>query len=390
MEKNNMGVILDTRKKSVVTGLENLNHLITIENFPAYIGNTVSPRIEDIHNDLIFDICKDSGIIQLRNTLDPNIVYPRYHSEAIGNVWAQHHVQLSKLIIDIIHKNPNLKNVIEVGGSNAGLSSLVLADSNTIHSWLIVDPNCSEGSTTIDSRIKFINEFFDPKIIKTNPDLIIHSHTLEHMYDPNDFLNSISKSIPAEGYQIFSVPNFYSYLKNKFINTLNFEHTLFLTEDIIDYLLEKNNLEILDKVYYLDHSIFYVTKKTKRQLNPILPNKYEEYKEMYLNCIDYYKNLVVELNNKMQDFDNEIYLFGGHVFSQFLINLGLNTKKIKCILDNSILKNNTRLYGCDLNIKLPGEAGISNGAAIILKVGAYKNEIVDTIKSINPNVLFWE
>lgn len=383
-----MKVINNIRTTSVVTNNSNIEDLFTIHNFPIFIGNTTQDPDKDIFTDMIFSICKDSGVIQLKKTIDPNLIYSGYHSEAIGLVWENHHIELSNIIENIVEEN-TINSVLEIGGSNAKLPLMVLKTKNTIKNCTIVEPNIPPILPTHD-KISFISDFFNPELITDKPDLIVHSHTLEHMYDPNLFLQQISDVLEEGGKHVFSVPNLFKYLQNKFVNTLNFEHTIFLTEEVIDYLLIKNKLEIIDKVYYLDHSIIYITKKNSSLVNNVLPNKYEEYKNMFLEYIKYYKNLINDLNNKMDTFNEDIYLFGGHVFSQFLITLGLQTSNIKCILDNSHLKHNTRLYGSDLVIKSPKEIEISNNSAIILKVGGYKEEITNGLISINPTLIFWE
>jgi hypothetical protein len=379
----------DTRTTSVITGNRNLETLFTIEDFPVFIGNTTQDQKDDMSSDMVFDICNDCGIVQLKNTISPDLIYSKYHSEAIGSVWENHHIQLADIIRLNTSKNA-IDSVLEIGGSNAKLPSIVLKTNNDIEKWTIVEPNIPSDYQHIDKKITFISDFFKPELIVDKPDLIVHSHTLEHIYDPDLFLQQISNVLEEDKMHIFSVPNLFRYLQNKFINTLNFEHNIFLTEEIIDYLLSKNKLEIIEKVYYLDHSIIYVTKKNSNLIDPILPNKYDEYKNMFLDYIDYYKNLVSDLNNKIDTFNGDIYLFGGHVFSQFLIALGLKTDNIKYILDNSPLKHNTRLYGTNLIIKSPNEIQIADNSAVILKVGGYREEIINGLTSINSKLIFWE
>jgi hypothetical protein len=92
----------------------------------------------------------------------------------------------------------------------------------------------------------------------------------------------------------------------------------------------------------------------------------------------------------MIESNSDIYLFGAHVFSQFLISMGLNTEKIICVLDNSLIKNNTRLYGTNLTIKNPKEVNLKDNSIIILKVGNYRDEIISGLMSINSNIILWE
>ena len=65
-------------------------------------------------------------------------------------------------------------------------------------------------------------------------------------------------------------------IKNGYSNAMNFEHPYFLEESMIDYLLKKNGFKILKKKKYLNHSIFYKTKKTTNNSKKI--NVYRKFK----------------------------------------------------------------------------------------------------------------
>ena len=53
--------------------------------------------------------------------------------------------------------------------------------------------------------------------------------------------------------------------------------------------------------------------------------------------------MIRDYNDKLARIESPIYLFGAHVFSQFLIQMGLNTTKIVNILDNDKNKQGKRL-----------------------------------------------
>ena len=52
---------------------------------------------KDISSDLIFDISKSSGIVQIRKLLPMELVYKKFHSEALGNIWNKHHKNFFKI-----------------------------------------------------------------------------------------------------------------------------------------------------------------------------------------------------------------------------------------------------------------------------------------------------
>ena len=95
-----------------------------------------------------------------------------------------------------------------------------------------------------------------------------------------------------------------------------------------------------------------------------------------------------KINNYISNHNGNIYLFGGHVFSQYLISYGLNTKNIKCILDNDINKQKHRLYGTDLIVESPKILKDDMNPLVILKACVYNNEIKnDILNNINKNTV---
>jgi hypothetical protein len=110
---------------------------------------------------------------------------------------------------------------------------------------------------------------------------------------------------------------------------------------------------------------------------------------MFIEYINYHVELVNQINKQIEEIDSDIFLFGGHIFSQYLISFGLNTSHIVNILDNSPLKQEKRLYGTDLIVKSPKVLANYNNPVVILKAGLYNKEIIDDIlNNINPSTKF--
>ena len=87
--------------------------------------------------------------------------------------------------------------------------------------------------------------------------------------------------------------------------------------------------------------------------------------------------------------NQKLYLFGAHIFSQCLINYGLNVKRIDCIIDNDFNKQGKRLYGTDLKVFSPKILSNDNDPVVILKAGAYNQEVKkDILENINSNTFF--
>lgn len=377
---------LINRNTDVITNSANLEDLHAVTDVPILMSCTAEKESTDIKKDLIWQISKDSGIIQLKNLIPLNVLYSVPHSGTTGGMWLQHHQEFSKFLSKF---NPT--SVLEIGGAHGILATDYLK--NNMIPWTIIEPN----PCPIDKCLaKFIKRFFDDKFsvneINEKIDTIVHSHVFEHVYDPTEFMQNISNIMHNGNKLIFTLPNLQIMLENKYTNCINFEHTIFLSEPYIEYLLSKFGFRVIEKTYFSNHSIFYSTVRDDTVAPFELdPNLYEQNKQIYLDYVKYYEDLIIELNNKSKYTTLPIYLFGAHVFSQYLLTLGLDSTKINSILDNDPKKHGKRLYGTGLKIQSPSVLSSVEPMIVILKAGFYNEEIKqDILKNINPNIIFWE
>ena len=99
-----------------------------------------------------------------------------------------------------------------------------------------------------------------------------------------------------------------------------------------------------------------------------------------------YKLYINKCNDIIKDTTKNVYIFGASYNTQFLLSLGINSNKIKGILDNSIEKQNKYFYGYDIIIYSPEILKNDNECFIILKNGFYTNEIMEKILNIRANI----
>ncbi|EAK5790433.1 class I SAM-dependent methyltransferase, partial [Campylobacter lari] len=209
------------RNKCIISDDDNLETLSNIK-YPIFCGCTE----EDVSNDILANenivISKKYGVIQLKELIPLEILYKNGHdSGAIGGIWMEHHKQFSDFVVKF-----NPKNVLEIGGGNGILADNCINNNNNNISWTIIEPNPNENN----NKVKYIKSFFNKTyLLDSSFDTVVHSHTLEHIYNPNEFLHEISDSLNGGGYMIFSIPNLKKYLENKWVNYLSFEHTILLT-----------------------------------------------------------------------------------------------------------------------------------------------------------------
>jgi hypothetical protein len=300
----------------------------------------------------------------------------------VGALWEKHHQAFA---LFLSKKTP--LSVLEIGGAHGILAKEYQQFGKT--QWTILEPNPSpvEGC-----KARFIKGFFDDRFTFTEPfDTVVHSHVFEHIYEPNEFMRHLSGFIDSGKHLIFSLPNMQIMLERKYTNCINFEHTVFLTEPYVEYLLAKHGFRLLKKEYFLDdHSIFYATVRDSTVKPVALPDGlYEKNKQLYLEYVTYHKELIKDINSRIANTNQPIYLFGAHVFAQFLIAIGLDTTNIVSLLDNDLKKQGKRLYGTNLNVQSPKVLRDVKNLIVILKAGVYNQEIKNGILlNINPCTIF--
>jgi 2-polyprenyl-3-methyl-5-hydroxy-6-metoxy-1,4-benzoquinol methylase len=328
-------------------------------------------------------ICDNCGCVQLANLIDLEVLYSKGHNPAIGKMWEKHHNELAEFSLDTCPGK-----IIEIGGGNLRLARNI-SKSNLIDRYVVYDKNTYEQKTDLDTKIEMCKEFFSPiEDDDEKADAIIISHVLEHFYNPINSLREIWTSIKDDGQLIVSVPNIENMILDKFTNALSFEHTFYTNKNNLKFLLAKTGFEIIHEHEFSKYNLFLRCKKIE-PINMPINNEYEKNKEIYLNFIDFYTNLTNKFNQYLEAHTNEKFVFGAHVFTQYLLNFGLKEKHFNSVLDNDPAKISNRLYGTGLMVNSPKILKDIKNPIVVLQTGQFKDEIKnDILNNINNTVIF--
>jgi hypothetical protein len=373
------------RTECVVCGQTDLKSLYNFKNFPVFMGCTTEPPETDLTMDMSWVICPDCGTIQLNQLVPLEILYQENHNEAVGGVWQNHHTQFA----DFILKNGG-ENRLEIGGASGKVAQLAREKSEAGR-WLILEPNLFETDSPIP-HVEFQQGWFDETYQPPfEVDTVIHSHVMEHLYEPRQTLEQINQLLPVGGRMIVSVPNMKVWLQKKYTNCLMFEHSYYLPEDIVEFLVQQYGFQVVAKQYFQEHSIFFACEKISQEASPQpqLPKNYQENKALYEDFVNHYVNIVNEIEDKVPNYPGDKYIFGAHIFTLYLLGFGLKEEYFLNVLDNAPSKIGRRLYGTNLMVKSPKCLKEHDEALLVLRAGAYTEEIKkDIVENINPNILF--
>jgi 2-polyprenyl-3-methyl-5-hydroxy-6-metoxy-1,4-benzoquinol methylase len=327
--------------------------------------------------------CLDCGCIQLLNLLPPSLLYQSNHStEVVGQVWKDHHDAFSQFISQ---NTPT--RILEIGAAHGYLANELTKKLVTLE-YTIVEPD----SNLVSPHIKVIKGYIEDHFSELkNKDCIIHSHVLEHVYRPVEFINQISNHISIGTEMYVSFPNMDGLIKSGGLNSLNFEHTYLLDPQQAEAIFENAGFSILERDTYLSHSYFYRLKKKINASKDFakVPNISSQ-SHKFLEMVESLKDFVSTTNKFLESHTGPVYLFGAHIFSQSFISFGLSVEKISGILDNSKDKQNKRLYGTPFKVFDPSVISEGKDITVVLNASHYQSEIRDQLISINKHVTIIE
>ncbi len=354
--------------------------IVYFSSFPVFMGCVDTPPEADFFSQMYWKIENDAIVV--RPILDSSLVYLDNHNEVIGETWGAHHREFAEFVLE----NRIGDSIYEVGGAHGLLSILANAKENI--DWCIHDIN---PKPLDEYRGKIIQgKFAASEDLGNQYSTIVHSHTLEHVNDPYHFMKEISLSQKSGDIQIISVPNMEAMAKRADLNFLNFEHNYFLTRERVHGILEEMGYRITQEREFRAHSIFIAAvleSKGKTKIEVSRSDSLAMERELILNYLEQCKAKVNKLNEVMSNFDGEIYIFGSHIFTQFLIAFGLNTQRLSSCLDNSILKRGKRLYGTTLLSCLPEEKINQNKKQMVIgSIAGYEAEVRRQLLTLNPNL----
>jgi hypothetical protein len=306
---------------------------------------------------------KSNGLIQFSPYINPIDIYMTQHSNCIGDTWKYH----NKLFTDFV-LTYEAENITEIGGGAGHVYKLYMEKNNNLKNWKVIDLNPSEIYTLNGATI--VSGLYDPTQINSG-ETVISSHFVEHIYDLDKFLVELHKQSPK--YHIFSLPNFRGFSKSNSTSTIMFEHPNYLSEDYLDYTLLKNGWKVVEKKYYKNHSIFYVTEPLE---NTNSSNFLEfDNSEDIINLIEFFKKRALSLRDK------KFYVFGAHFTYYYLLNMGISEEQIIGVIDNDTSKQNRRMYGTNTMVYSPKD--IPSGSDIFVEMGVYNEEIIQNLKNFN-------
>ena len=335
--------------KCQISNSKNLSSLIFLGFLPPVntlrkIGSTLEEEIS-FPAELLF--CNKSKLAQLGCIVDKEILFPYSYpyTSSTTKILRDNFADLYKHTKKIVKLNKD-DLILDIGSNDGNL----LSNFKNNHKVLGVTPEkigniaIKKGIPTI---IDYFNEKVSSKIIKKygKAKIITATNVFAHIDNINSIVKSIVKTLKNDGIFISESHYLLPLIKTVQYDTIYHEHLRYYSLESLNYLLKKNNLEIIDtkeipthggsiRVFAARKGIYKISKNVKIQLNKekkyLNKKSFEKFKK---NVVTSKINLF-NIIKKIKDKNQKIFGVGAPSRASTLINyLGLDQDIIDCVLE---------------------------------------------------------
>ena len=249
----------------------------------------------------------------------------------------------------------------------------------------IIDYGCGNGYLSKLLSEKFIVTEFDIGM-KTNTnkyDCLILSHVLEHIYDINIFIKTISENISENGLLYIEVPNAEYYKEFTEIcplQEINIEHINFFSKYSLNKLLLNNNYVALN----IDDDYFNIKQNKYHVIRGIFKKK-----EVNVSFMEYLKDGISKIDSfnykNLQPY-KKIYVYGCGQFLFKIINKLLENVIIINIIDDNKLYTNKLIGDITIINYEMFELQVNNCDVILLTTFVYDDIIRQKLSLIKKEI----
>ena len=403
---------LKSRDSCRICGSKNLTSILNLgdQYFANYSpkSNDVVPFEEKIPLELVR--CdksidpKSCGLVQLRHTTPPNLMYDRYfYRSGINQTMTNNLNEIAKQAISKIKLNPN-DIVIDIGCNDGTL--LQNYKELPIRS-VGFDPAKNMVQFSKQTGATIITEFFSAEEFIKNyggekAKIITSIAMFYDLEDPNQFVDDISKILHPDGIWILELSYLPLMLSQNAFDTIVHEHLEYYHLSALEFLLSKFNLKVVHiqlndinggsfrvvvqhKEKSIDNkSLQHITELREKEKNLNLSTN-QPFDDFITKINDEKDKLVAFIKNEVSA-GKTVHCYGASTKGNTLLQFyNLDKKLIQFIADRNPDKWGRRTIGTDISIISEEESHSMNPDYFLILPWHFINEFTEREKSYLKN-----
>ena len=356
----------------------------TVKNAPVQSVLTVKTYEEAIaipRNDITLSFCNNCGFV-FNSSFDNSIdYYTKGYEDQQGfsDTFIRFITSTTERFVDKYDvKN---KNIIEIGCGKGDFLHLICKLGN--NKGIGIDPAYVPGRSEPDPNVSFLNEFYSEEHGNLPMDVIVCRHTLEHIFNTGEFIQTIRKSVTDKKKVtvLIEVPNIIRILDICAFWDIFNEHCSYFSAGSLAKLFRHNKFEVLDiQLEYDSQYLLLVAQTTDRILDT--PHILEEsvndlkgYVQRFVTTInEQLKNWRKQLL-KMKNENKKVVVWGGGSKSVGFLTQFDDLKLINHVVDINPHIQGNYIPGIGIQYISPKALAELNPDTVIIMNGVYKDEI---------------
>lgn len=199
---------------------------------------------------------------------------------------------------------------------------------------------------------------------------------LEHIPNPNQFLQGISNNLKDNAIGLIEVPNVDMILKRLMFSEFISDHLMYFTRDTLKFLLEKNGFEVIEiEDVWHDYVISMIVKKKKR----LVLNEFNT----QLNVISYEINSFIDENLSK---GYRVAVWGAGHQSLSVISMTNISSKIEFVIDSAVFKQGKYTPATHIKVVSPNILDNEKIDVILVMAASYSDEVASIIQKKYPRI----
>ena len=354
--------------------------IIELPNFPL-TGIYTKERVEKKVGcaDQKFHLCKKCGHGQLSHIINPEFVYGKnYFFRTTMSSTAVKVINDFLSFINSFVKEKKFRTIVDVGCND--LYMLKELSSKAKH-LIGIDPVLKGKEKELSNeKFKVYGDFFENVIQRADllldDDLVLSSHTLEHVPEPKLFIKQLLNNATQNTLFGFQFPCLEALLENYRFDQIFHQHINYFSLKSVLYMLHELGVELIDfKINNRHYGTMMILFKKKSQKETYGKNDFSSSIVKFSNQeiskrYALFQETMRITNERLQSFKNrDIYGYGASLMLPVLsYHLKNDFSCLKCIIDDD--KNKDGLYYLNLPVIIRYSNKIDNFVNAVILITA--------------------
>lgn len=369
------------RNNCVICGKDFNTALIKLPDFPiteVYTRELIKEKLGYVDQEFYY--CVNCGHGQLTKVIDPQILYgDNYVTRTSLSCSASTAIDTFLVFVNSILNHRQNLSVIEIGCNDLYALKKLEGRSKILFG---IDPIWKNKIVPNNEKIRVIGDFIENvdicKLVK-DPDVIICSHTIEHIEDPKGFIQKLVENVSSKTLLFFQFPALEPLVQACRFDQVHNQHLNYFSLESIRHLIEDVNAELVDYRFNHDHwgTLMVAFRKRHRLkdnslprlrflLNDITHREIKDRYKLFCESMNITGRRIASLKDKRR-----VYGFGAALMLPLLYYYIKEISSLDCIIDDDLGKKGLYYINLPLKISLPCEIkNIKDSTVVITAINS--------------------